>query len=120
MHKFIKIVLSFAAVTALVACGSAQTKPEAAPVAPAAAPAVAPAAAPAAATAEATCPVSGEKFTPKADSPTSEFNGKTYTFCCGGCKKKFDAEPAKFTGAAPGGPADPKSPSKDDCPCDGK
>ena len=27
----------------------------------------------------------------------SEHNGKTYYFCCSGCKKKFEADPSKFT-----------------------
>lgn len=83
----------------------------AAPAAPAAAPA-----APAAA-GEVTCQVSGEKFVPTADSPKSEYQGKTYTFCCAGCKKKFDAEPAKFAGQ----PAPAKPDCKGDCgDCDDK
>jgi YHS domain-containing protein len=27
---------------------------------------------------------------------TSEYKGKKYFFCAPGCKKKFDAEPAKY------------------------
>lgn len=27
----------------------------------------------------------------------SEYQGKTYYFCSLGCKKKFDADPSKFT-----------------------
>ncbi|AKU97720.1 Lead, cadmium, zinc and mercury transporting ATPase [Labilithrix luteola] len=42
------------------------------------------------------CPVSGEEFTVEASSPKVEYEGKTYYFCCGGCKKKFEADPAKF------------------------
>lgn len=42
------------------------------------------------------CPVSGEEFTVEATSQKVEHDGKTYYFCCGGCKKKFEAEPAKF------------------------
>ncbi len=45
---------------------------------------------------EIVCPVSGEHFVPKADAPKSEYKGKTYVFCCHGCKKKFDAAPEKF------------------------
>ncbi|PKG31477.1 YHS domain-containing protein, partial [Methanoregula sp.] len=26
----------------------------------------------------------------------SEYNGKKYYFCAPGCKKKFDADPAKY------------------------
>ncbi|HOX42048.1 MAG TPA: YHS domain-containing protein [Myxococcota bacterium] len=45
---------------------------------------------------QATCPVMGEAFTVKADSPRAEYKGKHYVFCCPGCKPKFDADPAKF------------------------
>lgn len=44
----------------------------------------------------ATCPVSGEEFALTADTPKSEHDGKTYYFCCNGCKPKFDADPASF------------------------
>lgn len=44
-----------------------------------------------------TCTVTGEEIDVTADSPHSEHNGKTYYFCCGGCKKKFDADPSKYT-----------------------
>lgn len=43
------------------------------------------------------CPVSGEEFTVEASSPKVEHDGKTYYFCCGGCKKKFEADPSKYT-----------------------
>ena len=42
------------------------------------------------------CPVSGEDFVVDASSLKSEHGGKTYYFCCPGCKKKFDASPEKF------------------------
>ena len=42
------------------------------------------------------CPISGEEFVVDASSPKVEHNGKTYYFCCSGCKKKFEADPAKF------------------------
>jgi YHS domain-containing protein len=45
---------------------------------------------------KARCPVSGEDFTVEATSPKSEYEGKTYFFCCGDCKKKFDADPQKY------------------------
>jgi Cu+-exporting ATPase len=44
-----------------------------------------------------TCTVTGEEIDITADSPHSEHDGKTYYFCCTGCKKKFDADPAKYT-----------------------
>lgn len=43
------------------------------------------------------CPVSGEEFTVEAGSPKAEHDGKTYYFCCAGCKKKFEAGPSRFT-----------------------
>ncbi len=43
-----------------------------------------------------TCPVSGEEFVVDASSPKVEHAGKTYFMCCGGCKKKFEADPAKY------------------------
>lgn len=42
------------------------------------------------------CPASGEEFVVEASSPKFEHEGKTYYFCCGGCKKRFEANPAKF------------------------
>lgn len=42
------------------------------------------------------CPVSGEEFVVEATSPKVEHEGKTYHFCCSGCKKKFESDPAKF------------------------
>ncbi len=42
------------------------------------------------------CPVSGEEFVVEATSPKAEHAGKTYYFCCGGCKKKFEESPEKF------------------------
>ncbi len=95
------------------ACGGAAPKPDESPVAPAAVAAPVPTAPPAAAAAtpvvgaaeEATCPVSGEKFKPTADTPRSDYKGKSYAFCCAGCKKKFDADPEKFLGKAAAAPA---------------
>lgn len=43
-----------------------------------------------------TCPVSGEVFEVKADSPKTDHAGKTYYFCCPGCDKKFQADPKKY------------------------
>jgi YHS domain-containing protein len=42
------------------------------------------------------CPVSGNEFVVKADSPHVEHNGKTYYFCCADCDKEFKANPEKF------------------------
>jgi YHS domain-containing protein len=93
---------SLLSLSTLVGCGGTQPAP-AAPSAPSEA---APAAAPKGAVKEfgeaavgdlTKCPVSGEEFTVEATSPKAEHNGKTYYFCCGGCKAKFEANPAKFT-----------------------
>jgi Cu+-exporting ATPase len=40
--------------------------------------------------------VSGDEFEVTAKSPKVEHEGKTYYFCCGGCDKKFQADPAKY------------------------
>jgi YHS domain-containing protein len=40
------------------------------------------------------CPVKGNPI--EADSPTVEFNGKVYAFCCPGCDTKFAKNPEKY------------------------
>ena len=43
------------------------------------------------------CPVTGDKIASvKAAVGHSTFKGKTYYFCCAGCKPRFDKAPAKF------------------------
>jgi YHS domain-containing protein len=42
-----------------------------------------------------TCPVGSR---PARTDITSTYNGKEIAFCCNNCKKKFDAEPAKYAG----------------------
>lgn len=84
----------------------------AAPAPAAAAEGAQPAAAPAQpANAEVTCLISGEKFTPGPDTPSVTHEGKTYQFCCPGCAKKFQADPAKYL--KQGAPAAPS------CDCSG-
>jgi YHS domain-containing protein len=46
------------------------------------------------------CPVSGNEFVVKEDSPHAEHNGKTYYFCCPDCPKAFQANPEKFVPSA--------------------
>lgn len=47
------------------------------------------------------CAVTGEKIgDPSKASGSSVYKGKTYYFCCGGCKPQFDKDPAKFAKAA--------------------
>lgn len=43
-------------------------------------------------------PVCGMKVDEKG--ARSEYGGKTYYFCCEGCKRSFDREPEKYVGAA--------------------
>lgn len=45
---------------------------------------------------EVVCPVTGERFKVTEQTLTSEYEGKTYYFCCPGCKPKFDKAPAKY------------------------
>lgn len=45
---------------------------------------------------KATCPVMGDEFTVKKDTPRSEHKGRHYVFCCPACKPKFDANPEKY------------------------
>ena len=57
------------------------------------------------------CPVTKEKIASvKAAQGSSVYKGKTYYFCCSGCKPMFDANPAKYVTAAkptPGAKATP-------------
>jgi Cu+-exporting ATPase len=47
------------------------------------------------------CAVTDEEIgTPDKAAGTSVYNGKTYYFCCAGCKPKFDADPAKYAAEA--------------------
>ncbi|MGB2906030.1 MAG: YHS domain-containing protein [Candidatus Aminicenantaceae bacterium] len=43
------------------------------------------------------CPVSGETFNKSEDTDSIEYEGKTYYFCCAGCKEKFEQDPEKYT-----------------------
>ncbi len=43
------------------------------------------------------CPVTGDKIaSTKAAVGHSVYKGKTYYFCCAGCKPRFDKDPATF------------------------
>ncbi len=50
-------------------------------------------------------PVCGMEIDSEAAAATSEHEGTTIYFCAVGCKESFDAEPAKFLGAAGKAPA---------------
>lgn len=81
----------------LAACGGAQSKPAEPPSAAAATPLKAPGEARVGDRTR--CPVSGEEFVVTASSPSAEYDGKTYYFCCPGCDAKFKADPKKFLNA---------------------
>lgn len=51
-------------------------------------------------TGEVRCPVMGEVVKNPATAAKSVYKGKTYYFCCPGCKPKFDADPEKYIGKA--------------------
>jgi len=44
------------------------------------------------------CPVMKGKVANPAKAAKSVYKGKTYWFCCPGCKPRFDANPAKYVG----------------------
>jgi YHS domain-containing protein len=44
-----------------------------------------------------TCPVSGETFNKSENTESMEYQGKTYYFCCAGCKEKFEQDPEQYT-----------------------
>jgi Cu+-exporting ATPase len=47
------------------------------------------------------CPVTGETIASiKAAAGHSVYKGKTYYFCCPGCKPLFDANPSKYVKSA--------------------
>ena len=46
-------------------------------------------------------PVCGMTVDPSRAKATHEHAGKTYYFCCAGCKAKFSADPEKYLGAKP-------------------
>jgi len=43
-----------------------------------------------------TDPVCGMQIDPEKAAGKAEYQGQTYYFCSEGCKKSFDAEPAKY------------------------
>jgi len=46
------------------------------------------------------CPVMGGIVAHPETAEKSVYNGKTYYFCCAGCKPMFDADPEKYVGKA--------------------
>lgn len=43
-------------------------------------------------------PICGMQVNENSIAAKSEYLGKTFYFCCNGCKKAFDANPAKYAG----------------------
>ena len=43
------------------------------------------------------CPVQGQTFRVSADSPSAQWQGKTYFFCCEGCLEDFLRSPEAYT-----------------------
>ena len=101
MKRFQTLMLAIALV-GLIGCGSSGAAPATGPSTPAATSSAAEAEKPAIAPGEAqvgdrtTCPVSGDTFVVKADSPKVEHEGKSYYFCCPGCDAQFEADPDKY------------------------
>ena len=48
------------------------------------------------------CAVSGKEMKKSEAKGSTEYNGKTYYFCCENCEKSFLADPAKYAAAKPG------------------
>ncbi len=46
-------------------------------------------------------PVCGMTVNPETTEHRSEHGGKTYYFCCGGCRSKFEADPGRYFGEKP-------------------
>ncbi len=45
---------------------------------------------------EVICPVTGTKITPATATDKMVYKGKTYFFCCSGCKPMFKKNPEKY------------------------
>ena len=59
--------------------------------------------------AEVKCAVMGQKVADVSKATKSEYKGKTYYFCCAGCKPEFDKNPAKYAKADPKPAKPPKT-----------
>ncbi len=54
-------------------------------------------------------PVCGMSVDPASAKASAEYEGRTYYFCCGGCREKFLANPARFVATDPRGAGAPAS-----------
>ena len=50
-------------------------------------------------------PVCGMKVSPQTAKAKAEHDGRTWYFCCDGCRAKFEAAPHKYDGSQPAAPA---------------
>ncbi len=64
----------------------------------------------------ATDPVCGMKVDPHTAKHRAEHQGRSYYFCCGGCKTKFEADPAKYLAKEKAKPAPVKPGAIYTCP----
>jgi YHS domain-containing protein len=103
----VKSLLSIVAVAAFA--GAAVAAPQSGSQAPAK---PAPKPPPAKVAAAPVCPITGEKVADTKTAEKSSFKGKTYYFCCAGCKPMFDKNPAKYVKAEPAKPAKASDPKK--------
>ena len=44
------------------------------------------------------CPVSGTDLGPRQTAHAVEYEGETYYFCCGSCKRNFEKDPERYLG----------------------
>jgi YHS domain-containing protein len=100
----VKSLLALAAVVGFAGAALAQSG-SAAPAKPAAK-------APAKAAPAPVCPITGEKVADIKTAEKSTYKGKTYYFCCGGCKPMFDKNPAKYVKVEPAKTAKPADAKK--------
>jgi YHS domain-containing protein len=99
--KYLRPFVFVAAIGLLVAGGCASTPPKQATAAPEPGPA------PASSRVTIRCPVSGADVTDAPEALRTEYKGKTYFFCCAGCKAEFEKNPEKYVSQA-GGTGDRK------------
>lgn len=70
-------------------------------------------------TEEIVCPVMGMPVRDPATAPKSEYQGRTWYFCCPSCKEKFDQDPARYVGGADGRKGGGDCGAGTDCRSDG-
>src|ERR1044071_8951361 len=61
-------------------------------------------------------PVCGMTVDPATAQHKAEYQGQTYTFCCNGCRTKFEADPQKYLAPKPAAAAPVKKDAIYTCP----